>query len=517
MTALPVGGISDPVTTRFGVHLIQVVDRRQTTLDIRAAARAGAQHPARAEVRGGLHRMAARPARPRLHRVCASRRSERRRASLAARERSLAVQHAGSASGSTSSSTGRWSTGSSTRSIRSPGQALVEIGPGRGALTGPLLERCQALTVIELDRDLAARLRRTPGPRGDRGRRARRSTSPRSPAAGGGPQAARRRQPALQHLDADPVPPARREPTAIDDQHFMLQKEVVDADGRGARQQGLRPAHASCCSGATRSSRCSTCRPRRSSRRRGSTRRCVRMTPLPTRGDVDPALLRELVTVGFSQRRKLLRHTLGRWLDARGATQPLRSAAPRRGSPGRRVDRPGARAQKNDPGGVGPSLSEGGERSGEGAALDAACGSGAAATPLQPHRRVEGAAHQRHVRAEAAVRRRLGGRLDRLVAAVDAVLLRGPLPSPAPMTLILGSGLLKRIEAPERDLSLRPEVGRIAEDVEQLLARLAIEARVVGKLLEDDDEARLRARPCGRGRSCSRTAHRGSCRSAPGR
>jgi 16S rRNA (adenine1518-N6/adenine1519-N6)-dimethyltransferase len=41
-----------------------------------------------------------------------------------------------------------------------PGQALIEIGPGLGALTQPLLERCQHLTVIELDRDLAARLRK---------------------------------------------------------------------------------------------------------------------------------------------------------------------------------------------------------------------------------------------------------------------------------------------------------------------------------------------------------------------
>jgi 16S rRNA (adenine1518-N6/adenine1519-N6)-dimethyltransferase len=30
-----------------------------------------------------------------------------------------------------------------------------------------------------------------------------------------------------------------------------------------------------------------------------------------------PQLLGELVTVAFSQRRKLLRHTLGRWLQAR--------------------------------------------------------------------------------------------------------------------------------------------------------------------------------------------------------
>jgi len=40
-----------------------------------------------------------------------------------------------------------------------PADNLVEIGPGLGALTVPLLERVPRLTVIELDRDLAARLR----------------------------------------------------------------------------------------------------------------------------------------------------------------------------------------------------------------------------------------------------------------------------------------------------------------------------------------------------------------------
>jgi 16S rRNA (adenine1518-N6/adenine1519-N6)-dimethyltransferase len=43
-----------------------------------------------------------------------------------------------------------------------PGEPLVEIGPGLAALTDPLLARCGRLTVIELDRDLAARLRRRP-------------------------------------------------------------------------------------------------------------------------------------------------------------------------------------------------------------------------------------------------------------------------------------------------------------------------------------------------------------------
>lgn len=41
--------------------------------------------------------------------------------------------------------------------------SVVEIGPGEGALTRPLLQQLEKLTVIELDRDLAARLREIPG------------------------------------------------------------------------------------------------------------------------------------------------------------------------------------------------------------------------------------------------------------------------------------------------------------------------------------------------------------------
>lgn len=39
-----------------------------------------------------------------------------------------------------------------------PGDAMVEVGPGTGALTGPLLGRVARLEAIEIDRDLAARL-----------------------------------------------------------------------------------------------------------------------------------------------------------------------------------------------------------------------------------------------------------------------------------------------------------------------------------------------------------------------
>ncbi len=40
---------------------------------------------------------------------------------------------------------------------------VVEIGPGLGALTGPLARRVERLHVVEIDRDIVARLRLAPG------------------------------------------------------------------------------------------------------------------------------------------------------------------------------------------------------------------------------------------------------------------------------------------------------------------------------------------------------------------
>lgn len=41
-----------------------------------------------------------------------------------------------------------------------PKQHIVEIGPGQGALTHPLLDSCDHLDVVEVDRDLVARLKK---------------------------------------------------------------------------------------------------------------------------------------------------------------------------------------------------------------------------------------------------------------------------------------------------------------------------------------------------------------------
>jgi 16S rRNA (adenine1518-N6/adenine1519-N6)-dimethyltransferase len=102
----------------------------------------------------------------------------------------------------------------------------------------------------------------------------------------------------------------------IEDQHFMLQKEVVHrmvarpppSDyGRLSVMLQWRYAMETCCS----------CRPRAFDPPPRVDSAVVRMVPL-AEPPVDVRLLSELVQVAFSQRRKLLRHTLGKWLEERG-------------------------------------------------------------------------------------------------------------------------------------------------------------------------------------------------------
>ena len=201
-----------------------------------------------------------------------------------------------------------------------PGQPMVEIGPGLAALTQPLVERLGRLTVIELDRDLAHRLRlREPLEviesdvlRVDFTALAQ---SMREKAA----------QPALKLRVVGNLPYNISTPIlfhllghvqVIEDQHFMLQKEVIDrmvakpstSDyGRLSVMLQWRYAMENVLFVPPESFEPP---PRVDSA-------VVRMVPHAEPAPLSEPLLQELVQVAFSQRRKLLRHTLGRWLEAR--------------------------------------------------------------------------------------------------------------------------------------------------------------------------------------------------------
>ena len=195
-----------------------------------------------------------------------------------------------------------------------PGEALLEIGPGLGALTGPLLERCRGLTVVELDRDLAARLRHRPGLTVIEADALRVDFTA---------LANERGQPlrVLGNLPYNISTPILfhllEHVTQVRDQHFMLQKEVVArmAAAPGGRDYGrlsvmLQWRYAI--------EALLDVPPAAFEPPPKVDSAVVRMRPLPQPGDVDAARLGELVGVAFSQRRKLLRNTLGRWLEERG-------------------------------------------------------------------------------------------------------------------------------------------------------------------------------------------------------
>ena len=194
-----------------------------------------------------------------------------------------------------------------------PGQSMVEIGPGLAALTQPLVERLGHLTVIELDRDLAVQLRAHPQLTVIESDVLRVDFRQLAAAANGklrvvGNLPYNISTPILfLLLDAAEV---------IEDQHFMLQKEVIDrmvaspssSDyGRLSVMLQWRYAMQSVLFVPPTSF---DPPPRVDSA-------IVRMVPHAAPEAIDVKLFSELVRVAFSQRRKLLRHSLGKWLELR--------------------------------------------------------------------------------------------------------------------------------------------------------------------------------------------------------
>ena len=194
------------------------------------------------------------------------------------------------------------------------GEPMVEIGPGLAALTQPLVERLGRLHVIELDRDLAVRLREhtqlhvieSDVLRVNFTQLAAELGVPKLRVVGNLPYNIS--SPILFHL--------LTHVHAVQDQHFMLQKEVID-----------RMVAQPCSGDYSRLSVMLQWRyamenvlfvppesfdppPRVDSA-------VVRMVPLATPPRINLVLMEDMVKVAFSQRRKLLRHTLGRWLEAR--------------------------------------------------------------------------------------------------------------------------------------------------------------------------------------------------------
>ncbi|MCE3003975.1 MAG: 16S rRNA (adenine(1518)-N(6)/adenine(1519)-N(6))-dimethyltransferase RsmA [Xanthomonadaceae bacterium] len=197
-----------------------------------------------------------------------------------------------------------------------PGERIVEIGPGEGALTLPLLARHRALTAIEIDRDLIPRLRAMALGVGDLTIvEADALTVDLSALAAGGTLRLVGNLP--YNISTPLLFHVLEHAAVVRDMHFMLQKEVVDrmAAGPGSKVYGRLSVmlQARCRveplfkvpPGAFRPP------PKVDSA-------VVRLLPLPASevGVGDPRAFDAVVRAGFSQRRKTLRNALQPLLDA---------------------------------------------------------------------------------------------------------------------------------------------------------------------------------------------------------
>ena len=191
-----------------------------------------------------------------------------------------------------------------------PGDALVEIGPGQGALTSALLARGVALTAIELDRDLAAGLRvRFPeldliegdALKQDFTALAERMGARRLRLVGNLPY----------NISSPLIFHALEHAATIQDAHFMLQDEVVQrlAAAPGSKAWGrlgvMVQLHCEVQALFAVPPSAFTPEPKVNSR-------IVRLQPRlgPAGLPADPALFAEVVRAVFAQRRKTLRNTL---------------------------------------------------------------------------------------------------------------------------------------------------------------------------------------------------------------
>ncbi len=196
-----------------------------------------------------------------------------------------------------------------------PGQTVVEIGPGLMALTQPLVERLGKLSVIELDRDLAVRLRTHPQLdvvesdvlKVDFRALAQRLGVAKLRVAGNLPYNIS--SPILFHL--------LEQVDVVEDQHFMLQKEVIDrmvaapaTSDYGRLTVMLQWRYAM--------ENVLFVPPESFDPPPKVDSAVVRMVPRAQPAPLDARLLEELVRVAFSQRRKILRNTLGKWLEDKG-------------------------------------------------------------------------------------------------------------------------------------------------------------------------------------------------------
>jgi 16S rRNA (adenine1518-N6/adenine1519-N6)-dimethyltransferase len=195
-----------------------------------------------------------------------------------------------------------------------PDDVMVEIGPGLGALTFPLLTGLEHLTVIELDRDLAARLKQNSKLtviesdilKVNFSELSLTLTQPHKKMRVVGNLPYNISSPILFHL--------MDHAHLIQDQHFMLQKEVIDrmvaapSTGDYGRLSVMLQWRYNMQSLFLVPPACFDPPPRVMSA-------IVRMTPKLDLAQLEVEKLSQIVKIAFSQRRKLLRHTLGQWLS----------------------------------------------------------------------------------------------------------------------------------------------------------------------------------------------------------